>query len=362
MHNRIQALKANFESNFDGFIIFDQANMQTNQIHMLYLTDFLGAAALLAPIEGENVLFVYSVNYEAAKTEAKNCRVELIKRGEDLIKKLAEHVRNLKLKKLGFDTMSVLTYQKFSKILKHTTRLEAKSEYVWHLRRVKDGGELRKMRKAAELTVQGMQTAYEAIKTGLREYEIAAEIEYTMRAHGSYGVAFDTIVASGPRSAYPSGGCGERKLKNGDLVVVDIGATYKNYRGDMTRTFVVGKPSSKQKKIYAIVKTAQEKAFQKIRNGAKAAEPDVVARGIIERAGYIEYFVHGLGHGIGLEVHEQPVLNPTSKDVLKAGNVVTDEPGIYIVGLGGFRIEDTVLVKKDKAERLTEGLYVLKKS
>ena len=207
-----------------------------------------------------------------------------------------------------------------------------------------------------------MQTACETIKAGRREYEIAAEIEYTMRLHGSYGTAFDTIVASGPHSAYPHGGCGERKLKNGDLVVVDIGATYKNYRADMTRTFVVGKLSTKQEKVYTVVRRAQEKAFQKIRDGAKASEADAAARNLIERAGYGEYFVHGLGHGVGLEVHEQPVLNSTSKDVLKAGNVVTDEPGIYIVGFGGFRIEDTVLVKKDKSERLTAGLYVLKKS
>lgn len=360
LKNRIKALKTAFRKEFDGYLI-------TNPFNMLYFTELLGAAdslgaiAMLVPSEDESILYIYGVNYEWANAEAKNCKVELIKSGENGVKNIADHVKSHKLKKLGFDTMNIEAYQKFDKALRNT-KLEARSEYIWNLRRVKDEDELKKMRKAAELTVGGMQAAYEAIKAGLREYEVAAEIEYTMRTHGSYGVAFDTIVASGPRSAYPHGGCGERKLKHRDLVVVDIGATYKNYRGDMTRTFVVGKPSSKQKKIYAIVKTAQEKAFQKIRNGAKAAEPDVAARGIIERAGYIKYFVHGLGHGIGLEVHEQPVLNPISKDVLKAGNVVTDEPGVYIVGFGGFRIEDTVLVKKDKAERLTEGLYVLKKS
>lgn len=360
LKNRIKALKTTFKKEFDGYII-------ANPVNLLYFTELLGAAdslgavMMLVPSEGEDIVYVYGVNYEWIKAGAKNCRVELVKRGEDLVKKIAAKVRSQKLKKLSFDAMNVLTYQKFSKALKNT-KLEAKSEYIWNLRRIKDADELRKMRKAAELTVEGMQTAYETIKAGMREYEVAAEIEYAMRTHGSYGVAFDTIVASGLHSAYPHGGCGERKLKNGDLVVVDIGAIYQNYRADMTRTFVVDKPSAKQEKIYAVVKMAQEKAFQKMRDGVKTAETDAVARGIIGKAGYGECFVHGLGHGVGLEVHEQPILNSTSKDVLKVGNVVTDEPGIYIVGFGGFRIEDTVLVKKDKSERLTERLYVLKKS
>jgi len=360
LKNRVEALKKTFQKEFDGYLI-------TNPFNMLYFTELLGAAdslgtaVMLIPSKDESIFYVYGVNYEWIKAEAKNCRVELVKRGEKFFKKIAEQIRSQKLKKIGFDAMSLQMHQKFSKVLRNT-KLEAKSEYIWNLRRVKDEDELKKIRKAAELTVEGMQTAYNTIRTGLREYEVAAEIEYTMRTHGSYGTAFESIIASGVRSAYPHGGCGNRKLKNGDVVVVDIGAAYKNYRGDMTRTFVVGKPSAKQEKIYTIVKTAQEKAFQKIRDGVKAAEPDAVARSIIDRAGYGEYFVHGLGHGIGLEVHEQPVLNSTSKDVLKTGNVVTDEPGIYIVGFGGFRIEDTVLVNKDKAERLTKGQYVLKKS
>lgn len=355
MKNRIQAFKDSFKREFDGYLI-------TNKINILYFTNFDGAAAMLIPSENDSVLYVYGVNYEEAKIEAKNCRVELMKRGEELVKKVAKQIGGLKLEKVGFDTMNVETHQKLGKALKDTVRLEPKSEYVWKLRRVKDEEELRRIRNAASLTVEGMQTANDTISAKLREYDVAAEIEYTMRTHGSHGLAFDTIVASGPRSAYPHGGCGERRLKTGDFVVVDIGATYGNYHADMTRTFIVGKPSSKQKKIYGVVETAQEKAFQRIRDDVKAAEPDAAARNIIKKAGYGEFFVHGLGHGVGLEVHEQPVLSSTSKDVLKAGNVVTDEPGIYIVGFGGVRIEDTVLVRKGEAERLTEGLSVLKNS
>ena len=358
LKNRIKVLNNAFQHEFDGYLVI-------NPVNILYFTelvgaaDSLGTAMLLIPSEDESILYIYGVNYEWAKAEAKNCRVELVKRGENLTKKIAEQIRDLKLSKLGFDKVDFQAYQRLNKDLKAIAKLEAKGDYVSSLRRIKDEYELGKMRRAANLTVEGMQAGYDTIKAGLREYEVAAEIEYAMRSHGSYGVAFDTSVASGPCSAYPHGGCGERKLRTRDVVVIDIGAKYKNYCADMTRTFVVGKPSAKQEKIHSLVKVAQEKAFQKIKEGAEAKDADAVAREVMETAGYGEYFVHGLGHGIGLEVHEQPVLNSASKDVLEAGNMVTDEPGIYLVGFGGVRIEDTVLVKKSKAERFTEGLYVL---
>jgi Xaa-Pro aminopeptidase len=188
---------------------------------------------------------------------------------------------------------------------------------------------------------------------------VAAEIEYAMRKLGSSGTAFETIVASGASSAFPHGGCSDKEIREGDLVVVDVGATYKFYRSDMTRTFVVGKPSEKQKKLYQIVKAAQETALGKVMPGAKASNVDVAARKIIADAGYGAYFVHGLGHGVGLEVHEPPILSPDSKDVLAVGNVVTVEPGIYLVGYGGIRIEDTVFVQKGGAQKLTHGTYTL---
>jgi Xaa-Pro aminopeptidase len=142
-------------------------------------------------------------------------------------------------------------------------------------------------------------------------------------------------------------------------VVVDIGAAYHHYRSDMTRTLVAGKPSEKQKKIYEVVRLAQEQACKAVKPKAKANNIDEVARKIIENAGYGKYFVHGLGHGVGLEVHEPPTLNPESKDVLAPGNVVTIEPGIYVVGFGGFRVEDTVAVRKGIGEKFTNGFYSL---
>jgi Xaa-Pro dipeptidase len=209
------------------------------------------------------------------------------------------------------------------------------------------------------MTSEGAKVASETIKPGIREFEVAAELEYTMRKMGSDGVAFDTIIASGVRSAFPHGGCTDKKIQKGDLVVVDIGAKYQYYRADLTRTFVAGKPSSKQEKLYNIVKDAQENAFQSVKAGAKCVDVDSVARKHVEKEGYDKQFVHGLGHGIGLDVHEMPMLNPESKDSLSSGTVFTIEPGIYIIGFGGVRVEDTVLAGKNNGERFTKGTYTL---
>ena len=337
---------------FDGYLVFNAANL-------LYFTGFPGASDLLTPREGDTVIYVYGVNYEQAKVEGKDFRVELVKREENLMAKIAREADDCGIRKLAVDVLGVESWRSLTKGAKGKTALSVKPGFVSELRMVKDEEEIELMRKAAELTNEGMKTAYEVLSPGMKEYEVAAEVEYAMRKRGSYGTAFDTAVSSGPSSAFPHGGCSDREIRAGDLVVVDFGAVYKNYRSDMTRTLVAGKPSEKQKKIYEIVKVAQQQAFEAIRAKAKACDVDGVARRIIQDAGYGEFFVHGLGHGVGLEIHEPPILNSSSKDVLTAGNVVTDEPGIYLHGYGGVRIEDTVLVQKDDAEKLTKGPYSL---
>jgi len=340
------------KKDLDGFLI-------TNEANMLYFAGFQGAASLLIPKNGESIIYVYSVNYEQAKAEGKGFRVEIVKRSENLSTKIAAQVKAFKIKKLAFDMLNYESYRNLAKECRGVTRLKAENNLIWELRKVKDEKELALMRKAGELTSEGMKAAYETIKPGVKEIEVAAEIEYAMRRKGSWGTAFETIVASGTRSAFPHGGCTDREIREGDLVVVDIGATYKFYRSDMTRTIVAGKPSEKQKKLYEIVKEAQEKAYQSIKPKVKAKEIDAAARKVIADAGYGEYFVHGLGHGVGLEVHEPPTLNPESKDRLAIGNVVTNEPGIYVIGFGGIRIEDSVLVQKGEAEKFTKGPYSL---
>ena len=354
MTNRIQKLKDSLQSeNSDGYIV-------ANETNMLYFAGFLGGARLLVPTKNESVLYVYGVNYEAAKETVKDCRVELVKTatGDGADQKVAEQIKKLKLKQVGFDALDSSIFLKLKNGLRGV-ELKAQSQLVWSLRKVKDKTELGYMRKAAEITNEGIRRAAEVIKPRMREYEVAGEIEYAMRKLGSEGVAFETIVASGPRSAFPHGGCTDKKIKKGEFIVLDLGAKYQHYRADLTRTLLIGKPSQKQAKIYQTVRKAQQKTFDSLHEGVKAKNADAVARKIIKQAGYGKYFVHGLGHGVGLEVHELPTLTSESRDLLKAGNVVTVEPGIYIIGFGGVRIEDTVLIHREKAERLTEVTYDL---
>jgi Xaa-Pro aminopeptidase len=352
MANRVQALqKCSEKCELDGYLVSDETTI-------LYLTGFFGGYRLLVPANGEAVLYVYSVNYEAAKDIAKNCAVELLQRGEDADKRLASKARKLKLRSMGFDSLEFSAHNKLQKALKGI-RLTSASQIVWDLRKVKDASELTCIRRAAELTDVAAKTATEALKPGIREYELAAKVEYAMRMRGSEGTAFDTIVASGPRSAFCHGGCTSRKIQRGELIQFDVGARYCHYAADLTRTFLIGKTTPKQRRIYEIVQQAQEIAFQEIRDGVEARHVDASARKFIEKNGFGDNFPHGLGHGVGLAVHEQPTLNAASKDILATGNVITDEPGIYIVGYGGIRIEDTVVVKKEGAERLTRAPYSL---
>ena len=355
---RIQALRqlAFEKKGFDAFLI-------TNKVNIKYFVGFPGTACILIPKKGKSIIYVYSTNYEQTKAEAKEFKVELVKTGEALATKISKKAKASQTKKLGLDAITgvpaVADYLKLKKALRGMAKIKIDNEPVRTLRKVKDEEEIRLMRKAGELTSEGMKAAYETIKPGVREYEVAAEVEYAMRKNGSWGIAFETIVASGVRSAFPHGGCTDRKIRKGDLVVVDIGATYEYYCSDMTRTIVAGKPSAKQKKIYEIVKLAQEKAYQAVKSRSKVKDVDAIARKVIKDAGYDEYYVHGLGHGVGLEIHEPPPLNSTSKERLVVGNVVTIEPGVYIVDFGGIRIEDTVLVQKRKGEKLTRGPYTL---
>lgn len=312
----------------------------------------------MIPHSGENTLFVHGVNYEQAKHEGKKFQIELVKSTE-FIEKITAQIQASRIHKLAVDTISLDNYSKFTKRLQGKTTLAVQNNVVWELRKVKDEAELKLMRKAGELASEGIRIAYEIITSGIPEKDVAAEVEYAMRKKGSDGTAFDTIVASGIRSAFPHGGCTNRKIRNGDLVVVDVGAKYQNYCSDITRTIVVGNPSGKQKKIYELVKLAQEEAFQSIKVKAKTKVIDATARQIIRNNGFGEYFVHSLGHGIGLAIHEPPTLNPESKDELEIGNVVTLEPGIYIVGFGGIRIEDTVIAQKSETEKITTGPYTL---
>jgi Xaa-Pro aminopeptidase len=344
---RTDALKqaANKQGYPLNFLIFNQTNIT-------YFTNFSGASALLIPEQGEKVLYVSGVNYEQAKVEAKEVTVELLKHPENLIEKIAKQAPS---KKFAVDALPFESWRSLAKAVGGEEKLENANNLIRELRSVKDPEEIKLIREASRIAAVGMEKAKEIIGVGIKEKDVAAEIEYAMRKAGSDGTAFETIVASGATSAYPHGSNLERTICDGDFVIVDLGATYKFYRSDITRTFIASKATYHQAIIYDAVKLAHEKAFEAIKPQVAASEVDRTARCVIEEAGFGEFFVHNLGHGVGLEVHEAPILSPDSKDILEAGNIVTDEPGIYVPGLGGVRIEDTVLVTKNGAEILTVG-------
>lgn len=210
-------------------------------------------------------------------------------------------------------------------------------------------------KKAQAITDAAFEYILPKVKVGVQEIEIAKKIESFMKNHGSEKLAFDLIVVSGVRGALPHGEPSDKKIEDGDFVTIDMGAVINGYHSDMTRTVAVGSVSERQRSIYDIVLEAQEAAIKKIKNGARTFDIDKCARDIIGNYGYGEYFVHGTGHGVGLEIHEKPHLNKKSQEILESGMIVTVEPGIYIPDDLGVRIEDMLLVTDDGYINLTKS-------
>jgi len=325
-----------------------------NTYNITYLTGFQGATALLVPPYGTSALFVSGIHFEQAKAEAKNFNVQLINRGENLMEKI---VQQSPTPTLNVDTLPIDHWRTLVKAIGGEEKLEPANQLIRSLREVKDQEEIELIQEACRIASVGIRAAGETVKVGATDRQVAAEAEYAMRKAGSSGVAFETIVACGAGCAYPHGSAVERTICEGDFVIVDLGATYRFYRSDITRTFIVGTPTKKQQEIYDTVLLAQHRALESIMPDVLATEVDGVARKVIEEAEFGEYFTHNLGHGVGLEIHEAPTISPNSKDRLQAGNVVTDEPGIYLPGYGGVRIEDTVLITKKGPEKLTHAPY-----
>ena len=218
----------------------------------------------------------------------------------------------------------------------------------------KDMEEVKALRKAGSLVARGFDYIKKIARPGMRECDLAAEFESHIRKHGAIKTSFDSIVAAGENAAYPHYITGNRILRKNDIVLCDIGALADGYCSDLTRTFFLGKISPLGKKIYDIVARAQCLAIQAVKPGVKTAQIDRIAREEIERAGYGRRFIHSTGHGVGVEIHEAPWVSPASRDVLEPGMVITVEPGIYLEGWGGVRIEDTLLVTKTGYEILTK--------
>jgi Xaa-Pro aminopeptidase len=220
---------------------------------------------------------------------------------------------------------------------------------------VKDRGEIEQIRKAVEITDKVFTKLLSIIKPGMRERDIAAEISYWHRRFGADADAFEPIVASGARGAFPHARASLKKIKKGELVTIDLGCRVNGYHSDMTRTVAVGRPRPRAERIYEAVRDAQAKAVETIRSGLQAKDVDAVARESLRCFGLAKHFTHSLGHGIGLQVHEPPRLSALSNETLRAGMVVTVEPGVYISGFGGVRIEDDVLIRNGFGEPLNRS-------
>jgi len=227
--------------------------------------------------------------------------------------------------------------------------------WVESLRAVKESAEVERIVHAQALTDAAFEHVLGTIRPGLTEREVALELEFHMRRHGSDGVAFPPIVASGPNSALPHARVTDRVIGHGELLKMDFGARVEGYCADMTRTVVVGKASERQREIYEAVRSANAAGIGAVRGGAKGREIDAAARSVLSDAGLGELFTHGLGHGVGLQVHELPNAGPRSEDVVSTGSVITIEPGVYVAGFGGVRIEDLVVVEEAGARVLTRS-------
>lgn len=211
---------------------------------------------------------------------------------------------------------------------------------------IKEEGEIEAMRRASEITAAALEETLGELRPGMQELEVAAELDYRMRRLGADGPAFETIVASGPRSALPHASPGERRLEIGDLVLCDVGARWRGYCADLTRTFVLGDPSARQTEVHEIVIAAKRAACAALKGGVTGARVDAAAREVFAERDVESNFAHSTGHGLGLEVHEGPRLHRRGEDELQPGMVVTVEPGLYFAGWGGIRIEDDFVVSE----------------
>ena len=332
------------DARIDAYIV-------TREPNIFYFTGSISSGVLIISPDTKSLLLTSRLNLYVAQDNARDCDVEPYNKKEK-DEKIVERLNAIAPEKVGFDELSLVEYKSFKSKFGEM-ELKEKPGLVWTMRREKDASEINFMKRAGTLSGVGMEAIREFLVKGVRENEVAAAAAKAMRAEGADDISFPFIVASGPRSAYPHAGVTERKIRKGDFVTIDMGATYKGYCSDITRTFIVGTPSEKQRTIYETVLEANETALPEIRAGAKGVEVDRIARDIITKAGYEAGFIHSLGHGVGLEVHEPPALSQWSKDILAVGNVVSNEPGIYVKGFGGVRIEDTVLVTSSGPERLT---------
>lgn len=324
------------QQRLDGLIVTGPANLR-------YLCGYSGSSGLLWLSFRESVFFTDFRYQEQIRREVTATRAVIVKKS--LLDDLALLPALRKARRIGYESGHLLCSQleRLSKDIS-CKKLISTVGIVENSRLVKDQGELAKISKAAAIADEAFASIIKFIRPGMTERAVANKLDYFLKQFGADKPSFDSIVASGPNSALPHAQPGDRKIRKGDFLVMDFGARYQGYCSDMTRTICIGRPTDRHLEIYNLVHRAQADGLRAVRPGARGREADAAARDVIEGAGYGKYFGHGLGHGVGLEVHEGPRLGKISEDLLKLGNVVTVEPGIYLPGWGGVRIEDLVAV------------------
>ena len=323
----------------------EQPLLVSNQFNLRYLTGFKSTNAALL-VEPERAVLYTDFRYADAARQVEG--VEFVQTRRDLWGHLAELLSG----RIGFEATD-LTYDRFETLQRGGLELVPTRGFVEALRAVKDEGELLAIRRAAEIANAVFAELAEEPFVDRTERGIARWIAGRYLEAGSEGIAFEVAVAAGANGAIPHGKPRDQPIEEDTTVVVDCGCTIEGYNSDCTRTFITGMLPAELDRAYEVCRAAQERALGAVRAGARGVDVDGVARGAIGAEGFGEAFGHGLGHGVGLEVHEAPRLAPGSEDEIAAGNVVTIEPGIYLSGLGGVRIEDMAIVTADGCEVLT---------
>jgi Xaa-Pro aminopeptidase len=318
-----------------------------------YLTGFTGDSGALVVSRRGTTLITDGRFTSQAREETSGVRV--VEHRRSLVASTGDFLSSAGAGKVGFDASHVTVGQlaAMRKAGGARVRWIPSAGLVEELRSRKDPRELAKMRLAAILAGKVLESALKLLRPGVRELEIAAEIEYQMRQLGASGPAFETIVAFGERSAFPHARAGAKRLRKNELVVLDLGAILAHYCSDITRTVVVGRASEKIRKWHKAVQEAEAAAITAVRAGVSCADVDAAARTVLAGYHLDRYFVHSTGHGLGLEVHEDPRVAKEQKQTLQPGNVITIEPGVYVPGVGGIRIEDDVAVHAATTEVLT---------
>ncbi|MCX5709308.1 MAG: Xaa-Pro peptidase family protein [Candidatus Omnitrophica bacterium] len=351
MFSRLQKIcKKLEEENLDGLLLSSPANIT-------YLTEYPSRDSYLLVSRKGNLYFTDSRYTQEAKTFLKG-RAQVKDASGTTFKTIAQGLADLGLKRVGFESR-YLPYAEYKRIhldLNKRSLLIPTHSLVEELRQIKDAGEIKKIREAVKICIGALELMRNFIAPGKKEIEVVAEMERFIRYQGASNSSFDTIVATGAHAAYPHHISGQRKLSKAEPVLIDAGVEFKGYKSDLTRVYFLSKMDGLISKVYDIVRGAQLKAIEEIRPGTAISKIDRAARGYIAKKGYAPYFKHNLGHGLGLEIHELPNISPKSDIELEEGMVFTIEPGIYLPGKFGIRIEDMVLVTKKGCEVLSGAL------